>query len=239
MSNQEEKKCERCGGTGFIEIQGKTLECLDCKLSEVKQEPEEKSECCNNPMKYDGGVGYCTDCRLPCDPTTNIKTPEEIARNIVDSWYPLPDKTGTWMIGKEQADEIAPIIAQAISAERNANLEKIKELEEQVALWGADKQSYVRKNLELESKLAEAVELNKTLNYLNSCKDGKEYLAVLQANFKLEAEAKAVRDNLKKYGHHLFLCTKRKNRALENDDEVGFNECHCGLDRALNSGKEV
>lgn len=58
---------------------------------------------------------------------TNIKTPEEIAKEIVCK--PIP-----CVVGKEnfETQTMVDRISEAISAERNANLEKIKELEKRV-----------------------------------------------------------------------------------------------------------
>lgn len=174
-----------------------------------------KSNCCNAEMKIEGGdegtMFYrCFECMKACDPAPNIKTPEEIAREIAKKALRLGEfkvkptlEELEAILQRETKNDIEimtdgsiqngllvhaeKVIAKAISAERNANLEKIKELEaslnKTVCVWcghegkknALDLLNHVKecskhplgKSLELievlESKLAESEKENKRL----------------------------------------------------------------------------
>ena len=54
----------------------------------------------------------------------------------------------------------------------------------------------------------------------------------------LEAEAKAVREALEKYGSHEPKCAYYGENPFDSSCDNTQGKCDCGLDRALNSGKE-
>jgi hypothetical protein len=49
----------------------------------------------------------------------------------------------------------------------------------------------------------------------------------------LQSTLSKCREDFRKFGHHLFRCSKRKSKALEVDDEIEFNKCTCGFSQAL------
>lgn len=133
---------------------------------------------------------------------TNIKTPEEIANEICSD-------LNLFDHNENPSIECSTMIASALSAERNANLEKIKELEAEVQRLGnltiADTENFkiqqlhiesLQKNLDLESKLAEAEKERDGWK-----KEAESIATSFERNIgnkmneiaELEAEAKAVR----------------------------------------------
>jgi len=82
---------------------------------------------------------------------------------------------------------------------------KVKELKQSNATYFELNSKYAYINSCLESQLAtanakivELTNLNQALNHLQSCKSGKEYLGVLQQNFKLEQKIAELENSLNK-----------------------------------------
>ena len=97
----------------------------------------------------------------------NIKTPEEIAQSITDKYYSTNVALKGSPAYKEMREFIISKVVESLSAERNANLEKIKGLEEANKELGEGMDFKVDEVIKLESQLATAnakiVELEKQM----------------------------------------------------------------------------
>lgn len=93
----------------------------------------------------------------------NIKTPEEIAKEIALNHK----KPGFEKPSRDLIDDIS----KAIDAERNASLEKIRELEERIFSIMEKNNNFDIKNDLLESKLAESEKEFKYRLFMGACPD--------------------------------------------------------------------
>ncbi len=240
MSNPEEKKCLCDNESADSSC---PLHCVPCKQSEVKQEP--KSQCCNAVIDISGCPHLCTKCWKPM--TDNIKTPEESKFSEDDFKYYTDTivrimKNAICKKGStpnDAIDELNSFFAQAISAERNANAEKITKLEKQMEIyrletirWSDAYKPLNEKVKSLESKLAEAEKEIKALKYENERfnKDKGVSGVSFEKYSRLEAEAKAVRSK-----------TEELLKALDPIRQGGYGGASFIVQeaiRALNSKKE-
>lgn len=153
ISNQEEKKCYLC----LKEIDEGWHECHGVRIvqkpSEAKQEP-----CCHQYEKKLGEKAKCIKCGKVDGEPVNIKTPEEIAKEIClcsDNWktiyrethsdhcigatrYRITESISAERVKASEWEMSCNSIAikhdqtmKILSAERNANLEKINALQAQ------------------------------------------------------------------------------------------------------------